>query len=144
MWGISCVGGAVVDKKIQKRKRVGCKESCEKRCNIFNTRSIGRSSVVVLIFFCGLWIVLTSEFSYENKLLLLLLLLLWCFFTFLISIVKSKDFSFSSAYFTKIKRILKITIFFKRLSSSCMLYVYIAKATDYYHRRIRVGYQLSI
>ena len=143
MWGISCVNEAVVDKKIQKRKRVGCKESCEKRCNIFNTRSIGRLLVAVLIFFCGLWIVLTSEFSYENK-LLLLLLLLWCFFTFLISIVRSEDFSFFSTCFTKIKRILKITIFFNRLPSSYMLYVYIAKATDYYHRRIRVGYQLSI
>ena len=112
------------------------------RCNISNTRSIGRSSVAVLILFRGLWIVLTFGFSYEIS--LLLLLLLWCVFTFLISIVKSEDFSFFFACFTEIKRILKITIFFKRLSSSYMLYVYIAKATDYYHRRIRVGYQLSI
>ena len=56
----------------------------------------------------------------------------------------NRRISLSSACFTKIKRILKITIFFKRLSSSHMLYVYIAKATDYYHWCIRVGYQSSI
>ena len=91
-------------------------------CSISNTRSIGRSSMVVLTIFRNLWIVLTSEFLYEITLLFVLLLLLWCFFfTFLISIVKLKDFSFSYACFTKIKRILKITIFFNRLSSSYLL-----------------------
>ena len=64
------------------------------------------------------------------------------FFTFLISIVKSKDFSFSSASFTKIKRILNITIFFKEIA--VLLYVYVAKATDYYQLRIHVVYQISI
>ena len=33
-------------------------------CNISNTRSIGRSLVAVLTLFRGLWIVLTSKFSY--------------------------------------------------------------------------------
>ena len=82
------------------------------QCNISNIRSIGRSLVAVLTLFRGLCIVLISEFSYEITLLLLLLLLLWCFFTFLISIVKSEDFSFSFACFTKINRILNITNFF--------------------------------
>ena len=112
------------------------------RCNISNTRSIRRSSVAGLILFCGMWIVLTSEFSFEITLLLLLLLLLWCFFTFLISVVESKDFSFPSTCFTKIKRILKIKFFFSEIA--ILLYVYIAKATDYYHRHTWVSYQLSI
>ena len=88
------------------------------RCNISNTRSIGRSSVAILILFRSLWIVLTSKLSYEIT--VLLLLLLWCFFTFLISIVKSKDFPFSSSCFTEIKRLLMIKFCFKRLSSSYM------------------------
>ena len=94
------------------------------RCNISNTRSIGRSSMAVLILFRGLWIVLTFEFSYEIS-LLLLLLLLWCVFTFLISIVKSEDFSFSFACFIEIKRILKITIFFFRDCHPLICYMYI-------------------
>ena len=71
------------------------------RRNISNTRSIGRSLMAILMLFRDLWIVLTSEFSYEITLLLILLLLLWCFFTFLIPIVKSKDFTFSSATLLK-------------------------------------------
>ena len=111
-------------------------------CNISNARSVGRSLVAVFILFCGLCIVLTSEFSFEVTLLpllllLLLLLLLWCFFTFLISIVKSEVFPFSSACFTKIKRILKIPTITTDVSVSVTKYLY----NNYYFLILHGGWE---
>ena len=62
------------------------------RWNISNTRSIRRSSMVVLILFCSLWIFLTFEFLYKIT-QLLFFFFYDVLFTFLIFIVKSEDFS---------------------------------------------------